>query len=194
MVTFSKTYWDTLYRENKTGWDIGYPSPALIEYIDQLKDKSIRILIPGAGNAHEAMVLIEKGFSNTYILDFSDLPIQRFKEKYPQFPVQNILKENFFNHKATYDLILEQTFFSSLHPTQREQYVAKMYDLLSKKGKLAGLLFDRNFGLEIPPFGGSKTEYKQLFGGKFNIHTLETAYNSIKPRLNTELFFIFEKK
>jgi hypothetical protein len=33
-----------------------------------------------------------------------------------------------------------------------------------------------------------------LFENDFHIKTLETAYNSIKPRKENELFFIFEKK
>ena len=69
-----------------------------------------------------------------------------------------------------------------------------MHDLLSEKGKIAGLLF--NFPLtEVgPPFGGSHEEYVKLFSEKFTLKTLEPAYNSIKPRANKELFFTFEKK
>ena len=33
-----------------------------------------------------------------------------------------------------------------------------------------------------------------LFSDKFTIKTLEKAHNSIKPRQNKELFFIFEVK
>ena len=46
-----QSYWTKRYQEESTGWDIGYPSTPLKEYIDQLEDKSISILIPGAGNA-----------------------------------------------------------------------------------------------------------------------------------------------
>ena len=45
-------YWSNRYEEDRTGWDIGYPSTPLKEYIDQLTDKTISILIPGAGNAY----------------------------------------------------------------------------------------------------------------------------------------------
>jgi len=68
-----RTYWSTRYDEARTGWDIGYPSTPLKTYIDQLTDKNTRILIPGAGNAHEAAYLFEKGFLNTVILDISPL-------------------------------------------------------------------------------------------------------------------------
>lgn len=69
-----------------------------------------------------------------------------------------------------------------------------MASLLNPKGKLAGLLFDFPLTTEGPPFGGSATEYLNLFSDKFTIKTLEKAHNSIKPRQNKELFFIFEVK
>ncbi|MDX1544111.1 MAG: SAM-dependent methyltransferase, partial [Christiangramia sp.] len=45
-------FWSTRYRDNRTGWDIGYISTPLKEYIDQLEDKELKILIPGAGNSY----------------------------------------------------------------------------------------------------------------------------------------------
>ncbi|MNR35864.1 Thiopurine S-methyltransferase (TPMT) [compost metagenome] len=42
-----QTYWDNQYQSNRTGWDLGEISPPLKNYIDTLKDKAIRVLIPG---------------------------------------------------------------------------------------------------------------------------------------------------
>ena len=69
-----------------------------------------------------------------------------------------------------------------------------MFDLLNKNGKLIGLLFDFELTKEGPPFGGSEDEYTNYFVKLFYIKTLEKAYNSIKPRQDRELFFIFEKR
>jgi len=41
-------YWTERYDEDRTGWDIGYPSTPIKSYIDQLDDKALKILIPGA--------------------------------------------------------------------------------------------------------------------------------------------------
>ena len=76
----------------------------------------------------------------------------------------------------------------------RPQYVEKMASILNPKGKLAGLLFDFPLTSEGPPFGGSKEEYINRFASRFEIKKLEHSYNSIKPRENKELFFIFEVK
>jgi hypothetical protein len=47
-----------------------------------------------------------------------------------------------------------------------------MASLLNPKGKLVGLLFDFPLTTEGPPFGGSTSEYLNLFSDKFNIKTL----------------------
>jgi len=59
-------YWENRYQNQQTGWDIGEISSPLKAYIDQLEDKSIKILIPGAGNAYEAEYLFLNGFK-TYL-------------------------------------------------------------------------------------------------------------------------------
>ena len=193
MTTLNKEYWENRYENNDAIWDIGHISTPLKEYIDQLENKEIKILIPGAGNAYELDYLIEKGFHNVFVIDYAQQPIDAIiKRSYAL--AKHLICDDFFNHNETYDLIIEQTFFCALQPILREKYVSKMFDLLSDKGKIAGLFF--NFPLtEVgPPFGGSYEEYVSLFSEKFIIKTLEPAYNSIKPRANKELFFTFEKK
>ena len=119
----------------------------------------------------------------------------RYESKTTNWDIEkHLIHDDFFNHTGTYDLIIEQTFFCALQPSLRPNYVAKMYDLLSKKGKVSGLLFNFPLTEEGPPFGGSQEEYINLFSNAFSIKTLDIAYNSIKPRANKELFFTFEKK
>lgn len=183
-------FWSDRYRHAQTGWDIGYPSTPLKEYIDQLADKSIRILIPGCGNAYEAEYLIQQGFTHLTLLDISVELVNRLKARFKNDHVQ-IIHEDFFVHRATYDLILEQTFFCALEPSLRIKYVDKSSELLDKGGKLVGVLFNRQFE-ENPPFGGDTEEYKKLFREKFKIRKMESCYNSIPPRKGTELFIILQ--
>lgn len=193
-MSYTKQYWNKQYSENKTGWDIGHISTPIKEYIDQLTDKSLKILIPGAGNSYEGEYLHRNGFTNVYLLEFSDKPIANFLERVPNFPLNHIIQADFFTFNEKYDLIIEQTFFSSLKPENRLEYVNKIHDLLKTKGLLVGLLFGVDFNNDFPPFGGNKSIYTKLFSKKFEIKTLETAYNSIKPRKGSELFFKMIKK
>ncbi|MFK7954169.1 MAG: methyltransferase domain-containing protein [Ekhidna sp.] len=191
-----ETYWTNRYQENKTGWDIGSPSTPLKEYIDQLENKNLKILIPGAGNAYEAEYLFNQGFKNVYVLDISKVPLQQFKKRVPNFPESNLINDDFFNIDNTFDLILEQTFFCSFEPSKanRSAYGSKIYELLSQKGKLVGLWFKHPLNKEgNRPFGGSKEEYLSYLSPYFNVVTFEDCYNSISPRMGNELFGVFEK-
>lgn len=189
----SKEFWDQRWAEAQTGWDIGSVSTPLKTYIDQLTDKTTRILVPGCGNAYEAEYLFKNGFENTFIVEISELAINSFLKRYPDFPKAYIFNCDFFDLVGEFELIIEQTFFCAIDPILREKYVLKMNELLVKKGKLVGLFFE--FPLETgPPYGGAREEYEQLFAPYFNLLTLEDAHNSIQPRLGRELFFRFEKK
>ena len=190
----NKSYWENRYHNKNIGWDIGYPSTPIKTYIDQLKNKSIKILIPGAGNSYEAEYLWKQGFYNIHVLDIAEQPLINFKNRVPTFPDLQLLNANFFDLNNQFDLILEQTFFCALKPLLRGQYAQKMHQLLAKNGTLAGLFF--NFPLTDygPPFGGNSQEYKLLFESYFKLRVLEPCINSIKERQGKELFFIFEKK
>lgn len=194
MELLNEEYWNSKYENQNTGWDLGEVSPPLKEYIDQLENKNLTILIPGCGNGYEAEYLINAGFKNTHIIDISESAISRFKKRVPQFPKDQIFHDDFFKHHGTYDLILEQTFFCALNPSLRELYVAKMNTSLKPNGKLVGLLFNIPLFTDHPPFGGKEQDYRPLFQSSFTINTMKTAINSIGPRSNNELFMILVKK
>lgn len=193
-----ENYWSQRYQEKRTGWDIGYPSTPLKTYIDQLEDKKLKILIPGAGNAYEAEYLWQQGFTNVFVLDISNIPLTAFAKRNPDFPKAQLLQEDFFKHQHTYDLILEQTFFCSFVPTddKRSAYAKQMSSLLKPNGKLVGLwfTFPLTTDLEKRPFGGTKELYLRYFNPYLNTLLFEPCYNSIKPRQGSELFGIFTKK
>lgn len=184
----SAGYWNEKYLSNQTGWDIGSVSTPLKEYFDQLTDKHIRILIPGGGNSYEAGYLLEQGFTDITIVDISKVVTDQVSKKFTD-PSIHILTGDFFDLQGEYDLIVEQTFFCALDPSLREKYVQNVKRLLSDSGKLAGLLFNRNFETN-PPFGGSMEEYRQLFSPALRIMVLKECYNSIPARAGSELFLI----
>lgn len=188
-----RSYWQKRWNDGTTTWDIGYPSPPIVSYLEKLKDKSIRILIPGAGNAYEAEYLYQNGFTNTFIIDFSEIALESFKKRCPQFPLENIFHQDFFNHDGDYDIIIEQTFFCAIHPSKRIAYLERMNALLKPEGILLGLLFNDPDRMDGPPFGGSIEIYEPLFSKYMSVVKMELANNSIKPRIGRELFFISKR-
>jgi SAM-dependent methyltransferase len=192
-MELNSNYWESRYQKKEIGWDAGKITTPLKEYIDQLTNRDLKILIPGAGNGYEFDYLIQKGFKNIYVVDLAPTPLENIRNRNPQLK-ENIIQTDFFKLNQKFDLIIEQTFFCALNPNLRSNYVLKMLELLNPGGKIAGLLFNFPLTEDGPPFGGSLEEYKYLFSETFKIKTLEKAYNSIKPRANKELFFIFDKK
>ncbi|MES2371534.1 MAG: methyltransferase domain-containing protein [Bacteroidota bacterium] len=185
-------FWDDLYRREETRWDIGFVSTPIKEYIDQLTNKNLRILIPGAGSSYEAIYLAERGFTDITVADISPLLTKRLQETIePLYPSIKIITGDFFLLNGQFDLVIEQTFFCALHPSLRKKYLQKVKELLTGNGKLAGLLFNREFD-NNPPFGGGLEEYRQLFSSGLRIKLLEDCINSIPARKGTELFFIAE--
>ncbi len=191
-MKFDKDYWTSFYLQEKQPWDMRRVSPPLKRYFDQLEDRSLRILIPGAGNGWEAEYLWHNNFKNIFVADLSDKPLQNLKSRAPDFPPDQLLNIDFFDINDHFDLIIEHVFFCSLHPAQRQDYARKMHELLKPKGKLVGVLF--NFPLDEqqkdPPFGGSLTEYLSYFKPLFKIKTFEPCYNSHPKRQRRELFMI----
>ena len=188
MSTLDQGFWTERYRQQETGWDIGYVSTPIKEYLDQIKDKSIKVLIPGGGNAYEAEYAWQLGFQNVWVVDISEEPLKNLADRCPDFPKEQLIHQDFFEHNGKYDLIIEQTFFCALNPELREQYAIKMKDLLKPQGKLVGLLFNVPLNQDKPPFGGHKSDYMALFKQYFKLHRMEEAYNSIPSRQGKELF------
>jgi len=192
-MNLDRNFWNRRYLEGNTGWDVGQISSPLKAYFDQLSDKDMHILVPGGGNSYEAAYLYQEGFKNTIVIDISDVVIANFISRNPDFPVQNLWNDNFFNVTGSFDLVVEQTFFCALDPKLRPDYAKKVHDLLKPGGKLAGVLFDDPLNKDHPPFGGHKEEYLTYFAPLFDIVVLERCYNSIKPRAGRELFMILRK-
>ncbi|VAW30246.1 Thiopurine S-methyltransferase, partial [hydrothermal vent metagenome] len=125
---YSPEYWDNFFEKHHLGWDIGHVSTPLKEYFDQLGDKSVKILIPGAGRGWEVEYLYKSGFRNVFYHDFSPLAHEAFLKRVPYFPQDQMLQEDFFSLRGSYDLIIEQTFFSALQRNRRKDYARQMYD------------------------------------------------------------------
>jgi SAM-dependent methyltransferase len=185
-------FWSARYKNEQTGWDLGEISTPIKEYADQLIDKSLRILIPGCGRAWEALYLLENGFKNVHVLDFAPEPLEELRNRVGDSSELQMHCVDFFQHTGNYDLVIEQTMFCAIDPAMRDAYVAKVAQLLNPGGKFVGVLFDRSFE-GGPPFGGSKVDYEVLFQRYFSSVIIEPCYNSIAPRMGTEVFFIAQK-
>ncbi|WP_026755339.1 methyltransferase domain-containing protein [Sediminibacter sp. Hel_I_10] len=196
MEELSAHYWEQRYQSGDIGWDLGTISTPLKTYIDQLKDPSLSILIPGGGNAYEAEYLHRQGFKNVHVVDVSKTALDNVSKRFTEFPKDQLWHANFFDLslELKFDLVLEQTFFCALDPKLRLDYVSQMHQLLKPKGKIVGVLFNLPLHKDRPPFGGNEEEYKRLFENKFEIDVMSPCYNSEEGRKGKELFIKLLKR
>jgi methyl halide transferase len=181
-------YWNNRYLNNDFGWDVGEVSQPLKTYFDQLTNKELTILIPGAGNAWEAEYLANNGFSNVYVCDLAIEPLNNLQQRCKAINSKHLIQGNFFDLELSFDLVIEQTFFCAIDPSLRKKYFEKTHSILKQGGKLVGLLFNDALNTDKPPFGGNKDEYMDYFKDILTVKTYETCYNSIKPREGREIF------
>lgn len=185
-----KDFWNNRWQKGETGWDLKGVSPTIKKYIDTLTNKNVRILIPGCGNAYEAEYLLQQGFTNINVIDIApsltDALINKNKEVV-EAGTLTVICGDFFAHEGEYELIIEQTFFCAINPTQRAQYAKHMKQLLVPTGQLVGLLFNTEFA-GGPPFGGNIEEYKTYFNPNFNHVSIEPCNDSIAPRAGKEVW------
>lgn len=189
-----KEYWQNRWQMAETSWDIGFASPSIITYMETFSNKNASILIAGCGNAYEAEYLVNNGFTNITLIDIAPIAVEILKEKFKNYEEINVVCEDFFAHNGQYDLMIEQTFFCALHPSQRSEFIKKSHEILKDNGKIVGLLFNTQFSSYGPPFGGNVEEYRTLFSPLFHIIIMENCYNSILPRQGREVFIEFIKK
>lgn len=193
-IRLGQEFWNDRWTHSETGWDVGYATDPIVEFMSKYQNKNDKILIPGCGNAYEADFLIKNKFKNIDLIDIAPKAVESLAIKFKGIDAINIFCQDFFQHEDKYDLMIEQTFFCALPPSLREAYVAKSASILKDGGQIIGVLFDREFEKQGPPFGGSKEEYFNLFEKFFEIKTMDRCYNSIPPRSGSEVFIQLMKK
>lgn len=112
------------YQENRSqkgtsGLNLGKVYRPIIEYIDQINNKDLKVLIPGAGNSYEADHLFRKGFKNVYVEDPESSPLKKLKVRILEFADKLLFYTNFFKIEIKFDLIIEQKIFCAIAPIKR---------------------------------------------------------------------------
>ena len=100
-MSLDKNYWNERYLQQETGWDLKQASPPLVAYINQLNDKSISILIPGCGNAHEAEYLLQQGFTNITLIDIAPTLVEQLQQSLKTIQTYKLFVPIFLNIKIS---------------------------------------------------------------------------------------------
>lgn len=192
-------FWQERYLQNNTKWDIGYPTPILIDYLDN--NNSIgKICVLGCGNGHDAIEFSKYG-NNVHAVDFAKEPLENLKQEAfsRKLDIKLICKDIFslnVKYPECFDMVYEYTCFCAIDPKRRVEYFNVVHSILKQGGLLFGIFIplDKELSDDGPPFGVNIDTILQITENKFNVIENSFSALSIEPRLNREKVVILKKK
>lgn len=197
MAGLDPTDWDTAYREQRTPWDLGGPTPVFGRLIATGAIPPGRLLIPGAGRGHDALAFAAAGHAVTAVDVSPTACLELRREAEAAGVALEVLEADFFTFEAAgpFDAALEYTFFCAIPPAMRPAYGARMAELIRPGGLLFGLFFPLNKQDESgPPFRVSLDEVEAVLSPGFALELSEQPADSIKPRAGNERLMIWRRR
>ena len=186
--------WDQRYRDGADGWELGHAAPPLERFLSsdsRAPQPPGRVLVPGCGRGHEAVLLAELGFEVTG-LDFSAEAIAEARRLHGHGRTTlRWLQADLLDPSAlaaggvgagSLAGVLEHTCFCAIDPADRDGYLSQIRRLLVPGGWLLGLFWchRREGG---PPWGSDPVELEaQLRRHGFAPVVWEPASGSVEAR------------
>lgn len=165
--------WEEKYQKGEVFWDKGGPSPPMKQYLERHPVRG-RALVPGCGRGHEVALAVDHGLDATG-LDIAPTGVAAARALYPKLAERFIAGDLFDpppEMRGAFDLVLEHTCMSGLHPTLRADYRRGIDLTLRRGGLLIGVWFiepDLEPGYEGPPFPFSVPDLTALFAQGYEI-------------------------
>jgi SAM-dependent methyltransferase len=165
--------WDERYQKGEAFWDKGVASPPLREYLER-SAMSGRALVPGCGLGHEVALAVEQGL-DAIGLDIAPTGIAGARVRYPQLAERFVVGDLFNPPDAmhdAFDMVLEHTCMSGLHPRLRADYRRGIDLTLRRGGLLIGVWYinpDLDPGEEGPPYPFHVPDLTALFADGYEV-------------------------
>lgn len=182
--------WEEKYAKGEVFWNKGEPSPPLIQYLESHPLQG-RVLVPGCGHGHEVALAVKHGLDASG-LDIAPTGVAAARALYPQLADRFVVGD-LFNPPAAmrgaFDVVLEHTCMSGLHPSLRPDYRRGINLTLKPGGLLVGVWFirpDLDPGDEGPPFPFSVPDLTALFAGGYEIVDDYVPTVAFESRVNRE--------
>ena len=194
------TFWEECYKTNQLTWDIGAPTPFLIEFLKN--DKSLRnkkICVLGCGMGHD-VIEFAKYHNEVHAIDFVEDAINHLeciKKDKPYNIVPKLM--DIFDlgniYKSYFDVVYEYTCYCAIPVNKRKDYRKMVYKILSNEGLYIGILFPvgKKHSEGGPPFGVDIKSTKEKFMRYFKLLSCNTNPISIERRLGKEKVIILKK-
>jgi len=165
--------WEEIYQKGEVFWNKGEASPPMKQYLERHPVRG-RALVPGCGHGHEVALAVEHGL-DAIGLDIAPTGVAEARALYPKL-AERFVVGDLFNPPAelrgAFDVVLEHTCLSGLHPSLRADYRRGIDLTLKRGGLLIGVWFiepDLDPGDEGPPFPLSVPDLTALFAQDYEV-------------------------
>ena len=165
--------WEEIYQKGEVFWNKGEASPPMKQYLERHPVRG-RALVPGCGHGHEVALAVEHGL-DAVGLDIAPTGVAEARALYPKL-AERFVVGDLFNPPAelrgAFDVVLEHTCLSGLHPSLRADYRRGIDLTLKRGGLLIGVWFiepDLDPGDEGPPFPFSVPDLTALFAQDYEV-------------------------
>ena len=165
--------WEEIYQKGEVFWNKGEASPPMKQYLERHPVRG-RALVPGCGHGHEVALAVEHGL-DAIGLDIAPTGVAEARALYPKL-AERFVVGDLFNPPAelrgAFDVVLEHTCLSGLHPSLRADYRRGIDLTLKRGGLLIGVWFiepELDPGDEGPPFPLSVPDLTALFAQDYEV-------------------------
>lgn len=185
-------FWEAAYQDGRAGWDLGEPAPPFVALLaSSAAPVPGRLLVPGCGRGHDALLFARAGFDVTGV-DFAPSAVAATRAAAAAAGLTVAVEETDLftlgeRWPACFDYVVEHTCFCAIDPARRRDYARTVHAVLRPGGELIALFYahGRAGG---PPYATTAAEVRALFESFFVIETLASATNSAPRRQGEELF------
>ncbi len=192
------TNWEEKYQQNDTPWNKGYPSPGLVEFL-QNNPISGRVLVPGCGFGHDVRAIALTA-DQVIGIDLAPSAIKVAKTFSPKGCEDYSCADLFalpLDLCGSFTWVWEHTCFCAINPQRRPDYVQSVASALQPNGYLLAIFYlnpDNDQPDGEPPFGTSQVELHQLFDSQFHLIREWTPNTNYPGREGRELMQLLQRK
>jgi methyl halide transferase len=169
----SSAFWDDLYRRPRQPWELGGPSPALVDFIEATPPPKGRVAVPGCGRGHDARYLATRGYAAVGF-DFSPRAIMAARTLTRLAKVDVTFEEcDVFDlgarYAAAFDGVWEYTCYCAIDPARRAEYLATIATILRPGGWFLACFFPIAGTWDGPPFVVDPDETRRRLAPAFDV-------------------------
>ncbi|KAJ3204121.1 hypothetical protein HDU82_006070, partial [Entophlyctis luteolus] len=176
-------FWESAWKENRTNWDVGGPTPALVTVLSEHAETlfpssklSWRVLIPGCGRAYDVVEFAKTPGVSCIGLELSETGFAEAVKYRDAIGVPrdkvDLLHHDFFKFVDPLECGFDVLFLCAIEPSLRNAWARKVAQLVRPGGILVAYMFplreyDDDNSLTGPPFALSCRIYHQLLDALF---------------------------